>query len=154
MRRNYIRQETREEGDWGRGSCIVWEQSPKLSHHFFFSLPGYSSLFRDNVWRVSSGWSNDSMLMVRPHQAERQRPCQALEGGTGHAHTSLSFALTFAVAVMWEGDCCQHDQCYWAPEIASEGIRISFSQASHNDPLQRYMLIRKPNITSSDIQWR
>lgn len=45
---------------------------------------------------------------------------------TGLAYTSLSFGLTFAVAVMWEGDCCQHHQCHTAPEIAYVEISSTF----------------------------
>lgn len=41
--------------------------------------------------------------------------------------------LTFAVAVMWEGDCCQHHQCHTAPEIASVQIRSTFGRAGHNE---------------------
>lgn len=64
--------------------------------------------------------------MFRPHQPERLRPDQAVAGGTGLAYTSLSFGVTFAAAVMWEGDCCQHHQCHPAPEIASVEISSTF----------------------------
>lgn len=76
--------------------------------------------------------------MFRPHQ--RRAPEAGSDSGrrTGLAYTSLSFGLTFAAAVMWEGDCCQRHQRHAAPEIASAEISHTFGGARHNEPSHGY----------------